>query len=88
MRLSPKLHKELRDQGAHAGAAFLVVAIATLLGVEVSLVGSIWLGFALGLVRELTEEGEISLEALKSALGSELDLAFWTLGGAIGGLLL
>jgi len=81
------LRKEARDQGAHAAAAFLIVAVASLLGVEVSPIGGAWLGFALGLVRELTEEGEISLEALKGALHSRLDLAFWTVGGFLGGLL-
>ena len=39
----------------------------------------------MGVVRELTEEGEVSLPALKRALGSRLDLTFWTLGGATAG---
>jgi len=79
--LTKKARKELRDQSAHAGAAIAVVMLAELLGADIGIASGLLIGFALGLVRELTEEGEISLEALKAALGSELDLAFWTAGG-------
>jgi hypothetical protein len=41
----------------------------------------------MGIVREITEEGEVSLAALKAALGSRLDLTFWTLGGLAVGLI-
>lgn len=80
-----KLKKELRDQSAHAFAAFAIVWIARLLGAEIPPPAAAAIGFGLGLVRELTEEGEISLAALKSALGSEMDLFFWTVGGALAG---
>lgn len=76
--------KELRDQSAHAAAAIiclLPVALAP------SILTGLLSGFLVGLVRELTEEGEINLEALKGALGSKLDLSFWALGGAIAGLI-
>lgn len=75
---------EIRDQLAHAGAALLCL-------LPVALAPSIFTGaisgLACGLIREITEEGEVSLEALKAALGSKLDLTFWTLGGAIAGLI-
>jgi len=80
-----RLRKELRDQGAHAFAAFAVVWLARLFGAEIPPPAAAAIGFALGLVRELTEEGEISLAALSRALGSEMDLAFWTIGGGLGG---
>jgi hypothetical protein len=76
--------KEIRDQLAHAGAALLcLLPIALLPGI----IGGAASAFGIGLVRELTEEGEINLAALKSALGSWKDLCGWALGGAIVGLI-
>lgn len=76
--------KELRDQSAHAGAAIVALLPFALWS---SLLTGAWAGFCIGLVREITEEGEVSLDALRHALGSRLDLTFWTLGGLIAGLL-
>ena len=73
----------MRDQAAHAGAAFIILIV---FGLFPSIITGAIAGFGIGLVRELTEEGEISLAALKAALGSKLDLSFWALGGAIAGL--
>jgi hypothetical protein len=75
--------KELRDQSAHAFAA--IVALLPLALLPCALTGA-WAGFSIGLVREITEEGEISLPALKHALHSRLDLTFWTIGGLLVGL--
>jgi hypothetical protein len=50
----------------------------------------VWAGFGLGLVREITEEGEISIAALKHCFtgpNSRRDIMFWTLGGALAGIL-
>lgn len=80
------LRKEIPDQGAHAFAAFAFVILARLMGAEIPPHAGAWIGFTLGLVREITEEGAINLEALKGALGSRLDLTFWTLGGGLAGL--
>jgi hypothetical protein len=74
---------ELRDQSLHASAA--LVALLPLALLPCVLTGA-WAGFCIGIVREITEEGEISFVALKAALGSRLDLTFWTLGGALTGL--
>lgn len=79
--------KEYRDQTAHFAAAFLIVALANLLGANVGPLPGALIGFAPGLVREITEEGEVSLAALLRALRSHRDLLFWTLGGAVAGLL-
>jgi hypothetical protein len=76
--------KELRDQSAHATAA--IVALLPLV-LWPGLITGAWAGFSIGLVREITEEGEVSLPALKHALHSRLDLAFWTLGGTVAGLI-
>jgi hypothetical protein len=76
--------KELRDQAAHFTAA--VVVLLPVILFPCFLTGALS-GFGIGLVRELTEEGEISLNALHGALSSRLDLTFWTLGGALAGLL-
>jgi type III secretory pathway component EscS len=76
--------KQLRDQALHCAAAalcLLPVALAPNL-----LTGAIS-GFLVGMVREITEEREVSLAALKAALGSKLDLSFWALGGALAGII-
>jgi len=78
------MKKEIRDQLAHAGASILLLLPFGLL--PCILTGAI-AGLGIGLIREITEEGEVSRKALKAALGSKLDLSFWTLGGAIAGLI-
>lgn len=80
----PVTAKEVRDQSLHAGAAFLCLLPIALFP---SIIAGALSGLGLGLIREITEEGEVSLAALKAALGSRLDLSFWALGGAIAGLI-
>lgn len=77
------LPKELVDQSAHAAAA--IVALLPLALAPSPLTGAL-AGFGMGLVREITEEGELSLRALHRALDSRLDLAFWTIGGLVVGI--
>lgn len=83
-RLKAVSIKEPRDQALHAGAAILCLLPIAL---APCILTGIVSGFCVGLVREITEEGEVSLEALKHALHSRLDLSFWALGGAIAGLI-
>jgi len=72
------LRKELIDQSAHAAAAFLIVGLLILFpSVLTATLG----GLACGLIREITEDGSIL------SPGSLRDLAGWTLGGLIAGLL-
>lgn len=75
--------KELQDQAAHAAAA--IVALMPLALFPGILTGA-WAGFCMGLIREITEEGEVSTVALRRALRSRRDLTFWTLGGLAVGL--
>ena len=82
--LASGIRKELRDQALHAGAALLCLLPIAL---APCILTGIVSGFCVGLVREITEEGEVSLEALKATLGSKLDLSFWALGGALAGLI-
>lgn len=77
--------KELRDQAAHFAASFAIVSLSNLLGGG-NILSGLLIGLSLGLVREITEEGEVSIKALRSALHSKLDLSFWALGGATAGL--
>jgi hypothetical protein len=78
------MNKEIRDQLAHVGAAILcLLPIAVLPCIVTGLIS----GLGCGLIREITEEDEVSLAALKAALDSRLDLSFWALGGAIAGLI-
>lgn len=76
--------KEIRDQALHCAAAILCLLPVAL---APNLLTGALSGILCGLIRELTEEGEVSLAALKAALGSKLDLSFWALGGAIVGLI-
>lgn len=78
------MKKELRDQAAHAAFAMLCLLPVAL---APSIITGALSGFLVGLVREITEEREVSLAALKRALGSKLDLTFWALGGAIVGMI-
>jgi len=72
------MKKQYIDQGSHFAAAILILLMFYYGGV----IGSALAGFGVGFVRELTEEGDrVTLSAAKAALGSWLDLSFWTLGG-------
>lgn len=81
------MRKELIDQSAHFMAALVVLSVANTLGGNIGALAGAFIGFCLGFVREITEEGEVTIPAVKSALTSWLDLAFWTLGGYAAGLL-
>lgn len=78
------MQKEIRDQALHCAAAILCLLPVAL---APNIITGAVSGFLCGLIREVTEEGEVSLAALKSALGSKLDLSFWALGGALAGLI-
>lgn len=68
---------ELRDQLAHAAAAATIVSLPFLLP---SVVGFALAGIAIGLVREITEGGNVA------SPGSLRDLLFWAIGGAAAGI--
>lgn len=69
--------RELRDQAAHFGWAFAVVIAAGLIANPYA--SGALIGLALGLVREVTEGGNVL------SGGSRRDLIFWTLGGLAAG---
>ena len=74
------MKKQYIDQGSHFAAALLILLMFYYGGI----IGSALAGFGVGFVRELTEEGDrVTLAAAKAALGSWLDLSFWTLGGVV-----
>jgi hypothetical protein len=77
---------EVIDQAAHFIVAWLTVVVLQWLDSSATAAGGGFVGFMLGLVREVTEEDEVSLKALGRALGSYRDLLFWTLGGVVGSL--
>lgn len=70
--------KQLIDQSAHFTAALAVVLLSS----TSTLLPGIIIGLALGLVREITEDGSVLSK------GSLTDITFWTLGGAVGTLLI
>jgi len=73
------LKKELVDQTAHFVAAFFVLSLVAV----PSVITWALAGFAIGAVREITEEGTpVTLAKVrKGTIGSWHDLVFWTLGG-------
>lgn len=75
---------ERLDQSAHVAGAVLALTPAAAFPNPITFALA---GFGLGLVREITEEGEVTLASLKAALGSRLDLTFWTIGGFLAGLI-
>jgi hypothetical protein len=78
---------EVRDQAAHFLAAAVILLPFAFLP---HFIAGAWAGFGLGLVREITEESEISLHALKHCFtgpNSRRDILFWTLGGLFAGIL-
>lgn len=72
-----KLSKQIIDQSAH-----FLIALAILLPLVFwpGVLTFALAGFALGMIREVTEDGPITSK------GSLLDLAFWTLGGLVAGI--
>lgn len=70
--------KQVIDQTAHLIAAIVILLPVALMHNSFVFV---WAGFALGLVREVTEDGPIFSK------GSILDLSFWTLGGLVAALI-
>ena len=89
---NPSPHKQLIDQAAHFAAAVVIIGTASALGAHVTLLSGTVLGFALGFVRELTQEGDpVNLQRARNVItGSShmLDISFWTLGGALAGIIL
>ena len=79
--------KELRDQAAHVAGAIVILLPLALLPCFAT---GAFAGLGCGLIRELTEEGKITLAALKHCFtgpNSRRDLIFWTLGGLLVGIL-
>lgn len=79
-----RLLKELRDQSLHMGwCAAILLPVALWPGLLTFALA----GFGCGLIREVTEEGAPVTpgKVLYAARVSKLDLAFWTLGGALVG---
>jgi hypothetical protein len=74
-------YKEPRDQAAHTFSAFAILSVVLHWP---SIASFACAGFFLGLIREITEEGQpVTLAKAWSAIrSSKLDLTFWTLGGA------
>ena len=83
-----KFYPHISDQIAHFAAAVLILAIAS--------IGTIWAGalagLALGLIRE-TAEGvrRMTTASVVTQLckrDSQIDLVFWTLGGAFAAMII
>ncbi len=78
-RLASDMKKQLIDQAAHIAAAMAALAPAAFIG---GVLGFALSGLFCGLIREITQHGGFS-----TGRGSLLDLAFWTVGGVIIGLI-
>lgn len=71
--------KQLIDQSAHFTAAAAALVFAWVLGADFNLPSGALLGFGMGLIREITEDGSILTK------GSLIDIFFWTIGGSVAG---
>ena len=79
------MRKEITDQTAHAIAAAVALFPAAVFPNAFTFA---WAGFCLGVVREVTEESPlVTLNSVRAAVTSYRDLAFWTLGGFVTGLI-
>ena len=81
--LNKSLREQARDQALHLAAAAGVTALVLfnvdpITASEGARAGFI-VGLALGMVREVTEGGDVT------SSGSVVDLIFWTLGGVVTG---
>jgi hypothetical protein len=79
--------KDITDQAAHFLVALLVVFIAAH---HSGFLACALTGACIGAVREITEEGEVSFRAVLSVFQSRrslLDIAFWSFGGGVAGLI-
>lgn len=89
---NPTPRKQFTDQSAHFAAAVVILGIASAFGAHVTFLSGTVLGFALGFVRELTQEGDpVNLQRARNVLTGPshmLDVSFWTIGGAVAGILL
>jgi hypothetical protein len=82
MRLPAILKKQIVDQSAHALAAMAILAPVLLWPGPISgPISGAASGLGAGLVREITEGGNVF------SPGSRLDLAFWSIGGALAALI-
>ena len=73
--------KQLIDQSAHIAT---VAAILLPVMFWPSLFSAAFSGFCIGLLAEIKEEGStVTIANIRSALGSRLDLAFYTIAGAL-----
>lgn len=83
-----KISKQVVDQAAHFTTA---IATLSLVLQFPGVITAALTGATIGLVRELTEAGAtVTWAALRSVVashGSRIDIAFWTLGGAMAGFL-
>jgi hypothetical protein len=76
------MKKQLIDQSAHFSCAYAALFIAWLLGATFTPLAGATIGFAFGLIREISESDPIDSPF------DALDILFWTLGGAAAGALL
>ncbi|MDP2131967.1 MAG: hypothetical protein U0995_09650 [Erythrobacter sp.] len=83
-----KFYPTITDQALHFAVA-LAIGLAFLMG---GIIGGAIAGLACGLIRELTEAGgsRIALSEIGPHFAKRdpwIDLAFWTIGGAVAGWL-
>lgn len=73
--------KQLVDQSAHFLLGGLVVALAIYSGATIPPFVGWFVGWSLGVVREVTEEGSLTSK------GSIIDIIFWSIGGLTSSLI-
>lgn len=83
--------KQLVDQSAHAIVAIVILcSYVFLVSNGYYITGGLICGLFLGLIRQITEQGEVTLGALKRSFqgfANLIDLLGWMFGGLIGGII-
>lgn len=78
-----ELKKQLIDQSAHLFGAIVIVGP---LIISPSIFSSLWAGFGIGIVRELSQNNkQVTWDGIKKIVtpGSLLDIFFWTMGAGL-----
>lgn len=82
------IRKQLLDQSLHMIAAFIIMAPLLLF---MNIWGALWAGLGIGIVREITEEGNpVTFSKIKRAFSfwSCVDIIFWAIGAMLAFILI
>lgn len=81
------IYTELLDQSAHVFVSFLILILFYYAIKKSSIILSLFSGFLVGAIREVTEEGNLVTLDIVSGVFTDIDayidLSFWSIGGLL-----